>query len=165
MGALRKWITPLTIGAFVLMAVTGVLMFFHKDTGVNKLAHQWFSWLFVAGVVLHVATHWVSFKRYFVSLKGVAVIAVLLAVLGASFYPWQGLKPEPPARSVMKALGKTRLAELAPIAHATPDEVVARVRAKGFTVTSADQTPADIAGDPKKSDAVLGAIFAAKKGK
>ncbi len=164
MLTLRKWVTPLTIGSFVLMATTGVLMFYHLDSGVNKLAHQWFSWLFLTGVVLHVATNWVSFQRYFTSVKGVAVIAAMLAILGASFYPWQGIKPEPPARSVMKVLGKTPLAELAPIAHATPDEVVARVRAKGFTVTSADQTPADIAGDPKKSDVVVGAVFAQKQG-
>lgn len=165
MLALRKWITPLTIGSFVLMATTGVLMFFHKDTGVNKLAHQWLSWLFLATVTLHVATHWTSFQRYFTSWKGIGVIAVMAAVLGLSFYPWQGLKPEPPARSVMKVLGKTSLADLAPVVHATPDEVVSRVRAKGFTVTSATQSPSDIAGDPKKADAVLGAVFAAKKEK
>ena len=163
MGALRKWITPLTIGTFVLMAMTGVLMFYHKDSGVNKLAHQWLSWLFLATVALHVATHWVSFKRYFVSLKGLAIIALMLSVLGLSFYPWQGLKPELPARSVMKVLGKTPLTELAPIAHATPDDLMAKLRAKGFAVASADQTPADIAGDLKKSDAVLGAIFVQKK--
>ncbi len=165
MLALRKWVTPLTIGSFVLMATTGVLMFYHLDSGVNKLAHQWFSWLFLTGVMLHVATNWVSFQRYFGSVKGLAVMAVIVAVLGASFYPWRGLKPEPPARSVMKVLGTTSLAELAPIARVTADEVVAKVRSKGFTVTSARQTPADIAGDPKKADAVLGAVFAGKKGK
>ncbi|MEI9906377.1 MAG: hypothetical protein WDN06_22570 [Asticcacaulis sp.] len=42
--------------------------------------------------------------------------------------------------------------------------VVAKVRARGFTVISADQTPADIAGDPKKSDIVVGAVFAQKQG-
>ena len=37
----REWATPLTIGAFGLMSVTGMLMFFHLDTGFNKLAHEW----------------------------------------------------------------------------------------------------------------------------
>lgn len=160
MSALRKWITPLTIGSFVLMAATGVLMFFHKDTGVNKLAHQWLSWLFVAAVGLHAATHWTSFQRYFQSAKGLTVIGGLVAVLGLSFYPWQGIKPEPPARAVMKSLGRTPLADLAPVVHATPDELMARLKAKGFTVASAGQTPADIGGGGKKADAVLGAIFA-----
>lgn len=41
MSSLRKWATPLTIGSFLLMGVTGILMFFHLDIGLNKLAHEW----------------------------------------------------------------------------------------------------------------------------
>lgn len=40
----RNWATPLTIGSFLLMAVTGLLMFFHLDTGLNKAAHEWLGW-------------------------------------------------------------------------------------------------------------------------
>ncbi|EWS63204.1 hypothetical protein Y695_03563 [Hydrogenophaga sp. T4] len=36
----RPWITPLVMGSFALSAVTGVLMFFHLDTGLNKAAHE-----------------------------------------------------------------------------------------------------------------------------
>ena len=34
----RPWITPLVMGSFALSAVTGVLMIFHLDTGLNKTA-------------------------------------------------------------------------------------------------------------------------------
>lgn len=159
MGAWRKWITPLTIGSFVLMAVTGVLMFYHKDTGVNKLAHEWLSWLFLAAVALHVATHWISFKRYLVSVKALSVIGAIAAVLALSFYPWRGVKPEPPARTVMKVLRRATVAELAPIAHVTPAEAVAKLRAAGFSRAEAGKSPADIAGDGKKADTVLAALF------
>lgn len=37
----REIATPLTIGIFLIMSVTGILMFFHWDTGFNKLAHEW----------------------------------------------------------------------------------------------------------------------------
>ena len=49
----RPWITPLVIGTFVLMAVTGSLMFFHLDSGLNKAAHEWLGWAMVIAVVLH----------------------------------------------------------------------------------------------------------------
>ena len=49
----RPWITPLVIGTFALMAVTGSLMFFHLDTGLNKTAHEWLGWAMVAAVLLH----------------------------------------------------------------------------------------------------------------
>ena len=39
----RKWATPLTIGAFFLMAATGILMFFHIDRGIISGAHEWLS--------------------------------------------------------------------------------------------------------------------------
>ena len=51
--SLRTWATPATIGAFVLMAGTGVLMFFGWRGGLTEEAHEWLSWLFLAGVVAH----------------------------------------------------------------------------------------------------------------
>lgn len=160
MKFLRKWSTPWTIGAFVLMSVTGVLMFFHWTSGVNKLAHQWLSWAFLFGVVLHVATNWLAFGRYFKSPLALSVMIVFAAVLGLSFLPLTGGKAEPPARAVLATLSRTPLSELAPLVHSTPDAVAARLRAKGFKVTAANQTPEEIAGDPKKAQQVLGVVFA-----
>ena len=44
----RESATPLTIGSFLLIAITGVLMFFHLDSGLNKLAHEWLGWAMIA---------------------------------------------------------------------------------------------------------------------
>lgn len=41
----RRWATKLTIGSFLLMAGTGILMFFELDQGVVLVVHQWSSWL------------------------------------------------------------------------------------------------------------------------
>lgn len=57
----REWATPLTMGAFGLLAVTGVLMFFHLDTGLNKQAHEWLGWVLLIGVSLHLAAN--QFRR------------------------------------------------------------------------------------------------------
>ena len=69
----RDWATPITIGAFAVMSVTGLLMFFHLDIGLNKLAHEWLGWLMVAGVAAHAIANWGAFKRYFVSTIWAAV--------------------------------------------------------------------------------------------
>ena len=63
---LKAWATPLTIGAFGLMATTGLLMFFHLDSGLNKTAHEWLGWAMILGVVAHVMLNWKAFKRHFV---------------------------------------------------------------------------------------------------
>ena len=36
----REWITPITAGAFLLSAVTGILIFFHIGTGLNKFGQE-----------------------------------------------------------------------------------------------------------------------------
>ena len=61
---LRPWATPLTIGSFALMATTGILMFFHLDSGLNKVAHEWLGWAMVAGVALHATVNWAALKRH-----------------------------------------------------------------------------------------------------
>jgi hypothetical protein len=50
----REWITPLTMGAFVLSAITGVLLFFKMKLGYVKLVHEWLSWLFIISAVIHI---------------------------------------------------------------------------------------------------------------
>ena len=46
---LRGWATPLIIGAFILMAGTGVVIFFKFDNGLMAPIHRLFSWVFLLG--------------------------------------------------------------------------------------------------------------------
>ena len=40
----RSWTTPLLTGTFLLVAATGVLMFFHAPFALVHPAHEWLSW-------------------------------------------------------------------------------------------------------------------------
>ena len=91
----RPWITPVVIGAFFLSAVTGVLMFFHLDSGLNKTAHEWLSWAMVIGVTLHLLLNVAAFKRYFTQTTGRVVIGLFVTVLALSFIPAGGEGSEP----------------------------------------------------------------------
>ena len=73
----REIATPLTIGIFLIMSVTGILMFFHWDTGFNKLAHEWLGWLMVVAVVLHILANMTAFKRHFSQGKGKWIVLAL----------------------------------------------------------------------------------------
>jgi hypothetical protein len=66
----REWATPLTAGTFLLMAVTGVLIFFHLDSGLNKAAHEWLGWAMIVGVAAHIVANLPAFKRYLTSRVG-----------------------------------------------------------------------------------------------
>jgi hypothetical protein len=116
-----SWATPLTMGAFAVMATTGLLMFFHADIGLNKTAHEWLGWVMVAGVALHAVANWRLFKKYFVTgTASRAILATSAAVLLASFLspgdggPGAGLPPH------VQALKATTVAS----AQANLDSVV-----------------------------------------
>ena len=81
----RPWATPLVIGVFILMSVTGLLMFFHKSVGLNKLAHEWFGLLFIIGAIIHVIVHYASFTKYFRKPLPASLIIISLIFLGLSF--------------------------------------------------------------------------------
>ena len=89
MPSLRQIATPLTIGAFILSAVTGVLMFFHLDIGLNKAAHEWVSWAVVVGVVLHLSVNFRAFRGYLKRPVARGLIAGFVVLLAASFLGWR----------------------------------------------------------------------------
>ncbi len=156
----REWATPLTIGAFLLMAVTGILMFFHLDTGLNKEAHEWLGWAMVVGVAAHVLANFAGFKRYFSRTAPLAIVGVFALLLAGSFFIQEDEGGGNPVRKVMPAINNAPISALAPLAHRSPEDIVADLRAAGFTVASADQSIAVIVG-PKRDDQskAIGVIF------
>jgi len=143
----RPWITPVVIGAFFLSAVTGVLMFFHLDSGLNKTAHEWLSWAMVIGVALHLLLNVAAFKRYFTQTTGRVVIGVFATVLALSFNPAGGEGGSDPGFAPpVRALAKAPITVLAQVAGTSTDDVKAKLQAQGLSVTSDQQSVADLVG-------------------
>ena len=142
----RPWITPVVIGAFFLSAVTGVLMFFHLDSGLNKTAHEWLSWAMVIGVTLHVLLNMPAFKRYFTQTTGKVVMGAFALVLVLSFIPAGGAGGEPGFAPPVRALAKAPITVLAQVAGTSTDDLKAKLQAQGLTVTSDQQSVADLVG-------------------
>lgn len=142
----RDWATPLTIGAFILMACTGLLMFFHWDTGLNKEAHEWLGWAMVAGVAAHVVANWVSFKRYLSQPKALAFVGVFVLMLVASFFIQEEDEGGHPAMRVTRSVMNAPLADVASLTHQDSQKLADALRTAGFTVKDTTQTLRDITG-------------------
>lgn len=148
----RPWITPVVIGAFFLSAVTGVLMFFHLDSGLNKTAHEWLSWAMVIGVSLHVLLNMPAFMRYFTQTPGRVVMGLFAVVLALSFIPAGGSGgSEPGFAPPVRALAKAPITVLAQVAGTSTEDMKARLQATGLTVTSDQQSVADLVGGDLKA--------------
>ena len=146
----RPWITPLVMGAFTLSAVTGVLMFFHLDSGLNKAAHEWLSWAMVGGVLLHVLLNLPAFKRYLGQKTARVVMGVFALVLALSFIPAAGAKKAPSYAAPVRALANAPLPVLAQVLGQTPDALKAELEKAGLPVDNDQQSLQDLVGPELK---------------
>ncbi|MBK6650950.1 MAG: DUF4405 domain-containing protein [Betaproteobacteria bacterium] len=157
----RSWITPLVIGSFALSGVTGVLMFFHLDTGLNKAAHEWLSWALLIGVGLHAVLNLFAFKRYFSQPKGLAVMGLCALLLALSFVSVGSGKSAPPFARPIKSLAAAPLSVLATVAGVDTAEVKLRLKAANIAASADDQNLAMLVGaDLKAQIKALNAVLA-----
>lgn len=84
---LCRWAPPLVIATFLAAGVTGILMFFHLDVGVNKLLHEWIGPAMIAGVGAHVVLNWRPFTADFRRPLPRLVISLGVFLLAFSFAP------------------------------------------------------------------------------
>lgn len=140
----RPWITPLVIGMFLLMSVTGILMFFHLDSGLNKAAHEWLSWIMVGGVALHVVLNLPAFKRHFSQRSARVVMALFAVVLALSFIPVA--KKEPAYLGPVRALAAAPMPVLAQVAGVPVEELQRRLQAQGVDATDSQRNLNDLVG-------------------
>jgi len=158
--SLRKWATPVTTGAFALSAVTGILLFFHVQIGMVKVAHEWLSWIFVLGAIFHVILNRQVFMKYFSKPIARGIMIVFLVLICASLLPLGGGQRKSPVAKVTDSVVKSPLTEVAQISNRQPDEAVNALRARGISVDRTDQTIQDIAAQNHMNPVrVLDAIF------
>ncbi len=145
----RDWATPITIGAFLLMAVTGILMFFHLDTGLNKEAHEGLGWGLVAGVGAHVVANWQAFMRHFKRPMAKGLMGLFLALLVGSFFVGKEGGGSP-AGLAINTLTHASIKQLAGLRGEAPEAMVQRLQAAGFKVSGIDLTLSAITGQDRE---------------
>ncbi|TXH68623.1 MAG: DUF4405 domain-containing protein [Thiothrix sp.] len=149
---LRPWATPLTIGAFILMAITGLLMYFHIQLGLAKAAHEWLSIVMVGAVGLHLVVNWKVFKRYFSQKLGLAIISVFaILTLTALVIPQQGGPRGRADQQAAQLLLNLPLERLASATNKTTASIQTTLTQQGFTITDPNSTLKQIAEASKRN--------------
>lgn len=157
MSKLRSWATPLTIGSFLVMGVTGTLMFFHLDTGLNKLAHEWAGWAMLVGVAAHLVLNWRAFSTYFKRPVASVFMAAGAVVLALSFWPVSGAGN--PMLSVLQAIAEADVATVVSLSGHDLDAGLERLADAGFDA-QADTAIHDLTGGERGQQMkVISALF------
>lgn len=155
----RSWATPLTIGAFVMMAMTGILMFFGWTAGLTTVAHQWLSWFFLLGAGGHIAANWRPLRNHLKAAWGRASLACFAILLIASLFTWGQVTGPQLERPIMLTLVDAPLSSLASITHRSPDAMIERFRAHGVRADP-HQTIRDVAAKEHVGiNQLLGLVF------
>jgi hypothetical protein len=157
----REFATPLTIGSFLLIAATGVLMFFHLDSGLNKLAHEWLGWIMLGAVALHSTMHFKSFQRHFTRPAALAVILLFVGLFAASFIAPSGQSNKSPPALAMQAVLNAPLDKVAALAGKDTASVLVQLDAAGLHATADQTLGAASGGTREKQMQALKIVFAA----
>lgn len=80
---LKEFSTSLSALVFVVISITGVLMFFHVFDNYTKKLHELIGLGFVLFVILHIISNWTLMKKYFT--KKIFILLLVATGLFSSF--------------------------------------------------------------------------------
>ncbi|EAT59734.1 DUF4405 domain-containing protein [Chlorobium ferrooxidans] len=159
MSSMKSWATPLATGTFIILAITGILMFFKIETGFIGPVHEWLSWALIAGVLLHIAANWKSFTGYLSRKPALAIIGTgLLVTLISVFAPVE--KESNPRMNIIRAVESSSIETVAGVAAEKSETIIAKLESKGITVVKPSMTIREIAAKNSREEKdILGIIF------
>ena len=154
----RRFATPLIIGAGLISAITGLLMFFITEDPF-LFAHEIVGLGFSVAILLHIYTNWRPFKKYF-SQRGVIIIAVAW-LIGVGLIARTAIFSEPePEELIMQKMEQTSITRMAPIVDMQVETLIKRLGADGYTVSDPEMSIEALAeAHGADTDAVLFSVF------
>ena len=155
---IRRFATPLIIGAGLISAITGLLMFFITEDPF-LFAHEIVGLGFSVAILLHIYTNWRPFKKYF-SQRGVIIIAVAW-LIGIGLIARTAIFSEgEPEELIMERIEQTSLTRIAPIVDMQVETLIKRLGADGYTVSDPEMSIEALAeAHGADTDAVLLSVF------
>ncbi|RDV24299.1 DUF4405 domain-containing protein [Alteromonas aestuariivivens] len=141
----RVWATPLLTGAFLLSGITGVMLFFHLNTPLNKLAHEYLSWVLLFAAACHVGANFRAFLQHLKRPLGQSLVAAFGLLLAASFYS-KSEGPRDPAAPAIRTLSSIPLSELARLSGQSHQQVADIMAGMGYEIDSLEQPLEEFTG-------------------
>lgn len=155
---LRNFSTPLIIGAGVVSAITGLLMFFTTEQPFLS-AHEIVGLGFSVAILLHIYTNWRPFQKYF-SQRSVIIIA-LAWLIGVGLIARTAIFSEgEPEELIMEKMEQTSITRMAPIVDMDVETLMKRLGTDGFPVSDPEMSIEQLAeAHGAETDDILLSVF------
>ena len=154
MKKLGSWVTPITLGSFLLIGATGLLMFFEVRGSLIVVAHEWLSPVLVLGTCLHIWLNWSAVRAHLSRARGLIVVGLFASLLVTAVTPfdetaqvaWEhGHGQERTDRRAAAVLLEARISSVAELTGRTSQQLRDSLGRHGIRVTSDELTLADAA--------------------
>lgn len=159
---MRRWSTPLALGAVLLAGGTGLALFLEFGSGTVKELHEWAGLLFVAAAIAHLVDHRRSLVHHVQGVWGLGLGGLGLLVLVVALVLPQAPGGASP-RAMAGLLARVPLSQLASAQGVPFDSLRARLERAGFPGATATSTLAELPGaDGERMRAAVGAVLPAE---
>lgn len=131
----RNYVTPFVSLVFIVVGLSGLLMFFHLFDGYTEIAHEYLGIFFVICAILHIAINWKALKIHF--KKGVFIPAAsAIAITSALFVVLQQLHPKVDTL-LLERITKAPIGDVFTALQIDHREVTKKLAAKGISLQGA----------------------------
>jgi Domain of unknown function (DUF4405) len=149
-GFVKKYTTAITAALFLVVAASGVAMFFHVGRDVVGEMHEWLAVMLVLAVGLHVFKNWAALMTYIRRRTIFAPLALALVAAAAFIVPASLSGHSDPMSRLVQALSEAKLSDIAPVLGVAPDALESALKEQGYVIASAEQHLSEIARNSQK---------------
>ncbi len=161
----RNIVSSFLMVLFMVVSITGVMMYFKIRILSSEALHIWLGFAFVALACVHVIKNWSGFSTYFkkrstlVSI-GVCLLIVMAFVVPPLIYPQQkGINPK---AKIISTMMNAPLSKLAVFVDMDVQNMVKSLSDKEIVVTQDESISGIAKRTHLKTDDLLAIVFSAK---
>jgi hypothetical protein len=132
----RNYITPFISLVFLVVGLSGLLMFFHLFDGYTEVVHECLGVFFVACAIFHIILNWQALKIHF--KRGVFFPAMLgIATLSMAFILSERIHP-PVDTLVINRIIKAPIKDAFLALHIDYSQMCQRLQSGGISIANAE---------------------------
>jgi len=111
----KDWATSLTSIVFLVIGITGVMMYFHFLDLYTKEIHEIFGLVFVLVALFHILFNWKSMRNYFSKNIFKSSFVAILIIVSGFIYSASSLQGTDPKEAIIKSVLHLKIEEVSKI--------------------------------------------------